>query len=92
MEDYPKNLIEFEARFTTEEACRRYLLEFCWPDGFRYPRCEGREGWPVRSTLVQCGTCGYQAPVTSGTIFQGSRMPLLLWFRGGAIDSVLRAV
>lgn len=81
MEDYPKNLMEFEARFSTEEACNSYLLKLRWPDGFRCPRCEGRKGWPVRSTLVQCGTCGYQASVTSGTIFQGSRMPLLLWFR-----------
>jgi len=81
MKDYPKNLMEFEARFSTEEACSSYLLKLRWPDGFRCPRCKGRKGWPVRSTLVQCGTCGYQASVTSGTIFQGSRMPLRLWFR-----------
>jgi len=81
MEDYPKTLVEFEARFTTEEACSSYLLKLRWPDGFRFPRCEGGKGWPVRASLVQCGTCGYQASVTSGTIFQGSRMPLTLWFR-----------
>jgi len=81
MEDYPKNLIEFEARFTAEEACSSYLLKLRWPEGFRCPRCEGLKGWPVQSTLVQCGTCDYQASVTSGTIFQGSRIPLLLWFR-----------
>ena len=81
MEDYPRNLVEFEARFTTEEACRNYLLKLRWPDGFRCPRCEGGKGWPIGSSLIQCGTCGYQASVTSGTIFQGSRMPLTLWFR-----------
>lgn len=81
MEDYPKTLIEFESRFSTEEACSSYLSKLRWPDGFCCPRCEGLKGWPVRITLVQCGTCGYQASITSGTIFQGSRMPLTLWFR-----------
>ena len=81
MEDYPKTLVEFESRFSTEAACSSYLLKLRWPDGFRCPRCESRKGWPVRSTLVQCGTCGYQASITSGTIFQKSRMPLTLWFR-----------
>lgn len=81
MEDYPKTLIEFESRFSTEEACSSYLLKLRWPDGFRCPRCDGRKGWPVRINLIQCGTCGYQASITSGTIFQGSRMPLTLWFR-----------
>lgn len=81
MEDYPKTLVEFESSFSTEEACSSYLSKLCWPDGFRCPRCEGHKGWPVRITLVQCGTCGYQASITSGTIFQGSRMPLTLWLR-----------
>lgn len=81
MEDYPKTLIEFESRFSTEEACSSYLLKLRWPEGFRCPRCDGCKGWPVRINLIQCGTCGYQASITSGTIFQGSRMPLTLWFR-----------
>jgi transposase-like protein len=81
MEDYPKNLTEFESRFSTEESCHSYLLKLRWSDGFRCPRCCGCKGWPIRISLFQCATCGYQASVTSGTIFQGSRMPLTLWFR-----------
>ena len=26
MEDYPRDLLEFESRFATEEACRDYLF------------------------------------------------------------------
>ncbi len=37
MEDYPQNLPEFEARFSSEEACREYLFRLRWPDGFRCP-------------------------------------------------------
>ena len=33
MEDYPQVLMEFEARFSTEEACRDYLFKLRWPDG-----------------------------------------------------------
>lgn len=81
MEDYPETLNEFEIRFATEEACGNYLRKLRWPEGFRCPRCGGDKGWPVRSSLVQCSSCGYQASITSGTIFQGSRTPLTLWFR-----------
>ena len=28
-----------------------------------------------------CVACGHQVSVTAGTIFQGTRMPLVLWFR-----------
>ena len=42
MEEYPRNLTEFEALFATEEACRQYLYRLRSPDGFRCPRC-GRE-------------------------------------------------
>jgi transposase-like protein len=81
MEDYPRNLAEFEARFSTEAACREYLVQLRWPDGFRCLRCGGRKPWPVREILLQCAGCGYQSSVTAGTIFQDTRKPLTLWFR-----------
>src|SRR3989304_113939 len=31
MEDYPHTLAEFEDRFTTEDACRAYLVQMRWP-------------------------------------------------------------
>ena len=81
MEDYPRNRAEFEARFSTETACREYLVKLRWPDGFRCSRCGGRKSWPVRRILLQCAGCGYQSSVTAGTIFQDTRKPLTLWFR-----------
>ena len=36
MEDYPRNL-EVEARFANEQACREYLCQLRWPEGFRCP-------------------------------------------------------
>ena len=30
--------------------------------------------------LIHCSACGTQTSITAGTIFQGTRKPLLLWF------------
>ena len=81
MEDYPQNLPEFEARFSSEEACREYLFRLRWPDGFRCPGCGCGKSWPLRKVLLQCAACGRQTSVTAGTIFQDTRSPLPLWFR-----------
>jgi transposase-like protein len=81
VEEYPRDLTEFEACFATEEACRQYLFRVRWPNGFRCPRCGGEKYWPLRGVLLQCTGCGHQASVTAGTIFQDTRSPLRLWFR-----------
>lgn len=80
-DDYPRNLIEFETRFATNEACREYMMKLRWPGGFICPRCGGRRGWPTRRNLLVCGDCAYQASLTVGTIFQDTHKPLTLWFR-----------
>jgi transposase-like protein len=81
MEDYPKTLMELEKRFSSEEECQRYLFSLRWPNGFICPRCGCSKSWPIRSSTFQCQDCGYQASVKSGTIFEGSRSPLTVWFR-----------
>lgn len=81
MEDYPRTVLELEARFSTEEACRAYLYQLRWPDGFRCPRCGGSKSWAVVRSLYECAQCGAQTSVTAGTIFQDTHKPLRLWFR-----------
>lgn len=81
MEDYPRTLQELEQRFSTSDACRKYLYLLRWPDGFVCPRCGGRDTWPMKGGLWLCGQCQHQASVTAGTIFQDSHMPLTTWFR-----------
>jgi predicted RNA-binding Zn-ribbon protein involved in translation (DUF1610 family) len=36
---------EFAKRFVTETACRDYLIQVRWPDGFHCPHCGGQENW-----------------------------------------------
>src|SRR6202521_5962161 len=82
LEEYPRNLMELEAMFSTEDNCRAYLGRLRWPGGFRCPRCGGSDCWPIRGgSLLQCVACKYQASVTAGTIFQDTRTPLPVWFR-----------
>jgi hypothetical protein len=73
--------LEMEERFSTEDACRDYLMHLRWPDGFVCPRCRARGGWAATRGRILCHACRYQASVTAGTIFQDTRKPLRLWFR-----------
>jgi transposase-like protein len=81
MEDYPKTIIDFEKRFATEEACRQYLFDLRWPNGFICPKCGHGEAWQTKRRHYRCCLCDFQTSVTSGTIFQDTRKPLQLWFR-----------
>ena len=80
MEDYPRTVLELETRFGEEEACRDYLYQLRWPEGFRCPRCGGSKVWAV-GPRYQCAACDRQTSVTAGTIFQDTHTPLRLWFR-----------
>ena len=81
MEDYPRTVLELEDRFSTDEACRDYLMQLRWPEGFVCPKCEARGGWPATRGRFICSACRYQASATAGTIFQDTHKPLRLWFR-----------
>ena len=81
IENYPKTLLEFEARFSTDEACRDYLFQIRWPNGFVCPRCYNDKAWPIGNTLFHCTQCNYKLSVISGTVFQDTHKPLTLWFR-----------
>jgi transposase-like protein len=81
MESYPRTILELEAQFSTDDACRACLERLRWPDGFVCPRCAGRGGWKTARGLWACRACGHHASVTAGTIFQDTRTPLTVWFR-----------
>ncbi len=81
MEDYPRTVMELEERFSTEEACRDYLICLRWPAGFVCPRCQAPGTWTATRGRLICRACRYQASVTAGTIFQDTRKPLRMWFR-----------
>jgi hypothetical protein len=82
MEELPRSLPEFEARFSDEAACARWLLARRWPAGFRCPACGHGRAWELgreRLTL-QCAACERQVSVTAGTVLHRSHLPLRTWF------------
>ena len=81
MEDFPRTILELEQRFSSDEACREYLFRLRWPNGFVCPRCAGSDVWKASRGRLICWACRHQTSVTAGTIFQGTRKPLVLWFR-----------
>jgi len=79
--DYPTSLGEFLDWFQTEEACWRYLVKVRWPDDFSCPRCGHDDAWFSARRLFVCSACGKNTSAISGTIFEGTRLPLVTWFR-----------
>lgn len=79
-EDYPKNFEEFINRFQSEEDCFNYIAKLRWPDGFVCPRCQCTKAWKTSKNLFHCSSCGHETSIKAGTVFQGTRKPLRLWF------------
>lgn len=81
MRDYPKTLAELERDFADEESCRAYLRKLRWPTGFICPACGHAEAWQLAGDLFKCKSCARKSSVIAGTIFEGTRKPLAMWFR-----------
>lgn len=75
------NMLEFQERFSTEEACAEHLYHLRWSSGYICSRC-GHDEYSFHSTrhLYQCMACRYQVSLTAGTIFHKTRTPLRKWF------------
>jgi len=79
--DYPRTIQEFDEWFPNEKACLVYLLRIRWPNGFICPVCRGTKGWLTARQQIRCAGCQRQTSVTAGTIFEGTRKPLRMWFQ-----------
>ena len=75
-------ILEFVAKFSTEEACIEHLAGLRWPGGYLCPKCNGREAWRLKSRprVYECVTCHHQESVTAGTVFHRTRTALPKWF------------
>src|SRR6202022_3346203 len=75
-------LLDFAARFGTEERCIEHLAGLRWPGGFVCSGCSGRVAWRLkaRPRVYECGTCHRQEAGTGGTVFHRTRTDLTKWF------------
>ena len=79
--DYPRTLEEFGLWFSSEAACRDYLVRLRWPKGFQCPECDCPKGWKTARGNIRCSKCQRQTTPIAGTIFEGTRKPLRTWFQ-----------
>lgn len=80
-EDFPKNQLEFDARFLDEQACYDYLFQCRWPEGFICKSCGHSNYWKSARGLYICTSCEHHHSLTAGTIFHGTRKALTIWFK-----------
>ena len=72
---------DFRTRFATEDACRDYLFQERFPEGFVCPKCGCREHYYLKTRRsCQCKRCRRQTSVTAGTVMHRTHLPLTVWF------------
>jgi transposase-like protein len=75
------NLLDWQQRYGTEEACAQALAQQRWPEGFRCPRCGHDHGYAITTRhSYECSKCHYQASLTAGTLFHSTNLSLTKWF------------
>jgi len=75
------SLIDFMEEFGTEEKCQNALFNSRWPEGYCCPECGSASYCTLKvRRLYQCNRCHHQQSLTSGTIFESTKMPLTKWF------------
>ena len=71
----------FNELFLSEKACRDYLFQARWPNGYSCPRCGNTRGCFIKTRpVIQCLKCDFQAYLTAGTVMHATRQPLNVWF------------
>ena len=79
------SLPEFMDRYGTEEQCEQAVASARWPGGFVCPACgvmQSRTSFRRDGRLYwQCAGCQHQCSVTSGTVFEATKLPLTRWFQ-----------
>ena len=74
------NLVKLMEKYHSEEECRAELEELRWPNGIACTRCGSTD---IRNSYTRntydCGSCGYEFSVTSGTMLHDTHLPLKKW-------------
>ena len=75
------NLMSLMDRFGNEETCREYLEKLRWSSGVCCPRCGDLSVSQITTRdQFDCNGCRYRFSVTSGTIFDNTKLALRKWF------------
>lgn len=79
--DYPNTYREFVKMFPDDATCAAFLALLRWPEGFVCPACKiTTTPWNESRGRLACPICRHQTSVSTGTIFDKTRTPLMTWF------------
>ena len=89
----------FDKQFKTDADCKAFLAEVRWPKGVQCPRCQRTEKiyalkarpfyWVCKN--ADCGSKnGYRFSILTKTIFQDTKIPLVLWSKVGYLMLVAK--
>jgi len=79
--DYPKDQLAFEDAFHTEADCVDFFKRIRWKHGFVCGKCQSTDFWKQSRGRFTCKNCKHETTLYSGTMFEGSRLKLRLWYR-----------
>jgi transposase-like protein/predicted RNA-binding Zn-ribbon protein involved in translation (DUF1610 family) len=78
----PKNIMDFEKMFATEDQCVEYLIKLKYEGGkYKCSICGCEKCWQVQQYRFKCSKCGYRDSILTDTIFELKKKPLTLYFR-----------
>ena len=73
------SLIDLLNQYPNEQACIDHLVKTRWPNGVTCPHCESSKVYTCKKKF-RCGACKRDFSVRTGTIYEGSPLPLRKWF------------
>ncbi len=89
-EDSVTDMTGYFEKFSTDKACREYLVNTFWKNGPVCPYCKNTQKIYVYKSrnIHKCGECNKQFSVTTNTIFADSKLPLRKLFLAYYLISV----
>jgi len=79
--EYPRDQMQFDKSFSSENNCVKYLIEVKWPLGFKCDKCNATDYWLLSRKRLKCKKCATIVTITSKTFFDQTNKSLSLWFR-----------
>lgn len=76
-----RSLEELSSYFSNDQKCKDYLAEMRWDGNPECPYCHCKVVYKKRDGRYACASCGNTFSVLVGTIFQNTKLSLLIWFK-----------
>lgn len=64
-----ENLLEFTARFNSDESCKSYLAGIKWDNGYKCVKCGHGKSQTRKDHSRTCNKCSHTESPTAGTLF-----------------------